>query len=69
MKLERLPNNLHTHNNKACGRNWSSDGEEFLIEKASSFQESAAEERQHNKVIKKSLSDAAGFISGLSHAD
>lgn len=32
VKLERLPNNSHAHNNKACGRNWSSDVE-VLIEK------------------------------------
>jgi len=44
-------------------------GGEVLIEKAFSFQEFAAEERQHNKVIKKGLCDMAGFISGLSHTD
>lgn len=43
----------HTRNNKTWGREWSPDGVEVLIEKASSFQEFAAEEKQHNKVIKK----------------
>lgn len=45
-------------------------GLEVLIEKASSLQEFAAEERRHNKVIKKNgLCDTLRFISGLSHAD
>ena len=63
VKLERLPN-THADNNKACGRDWRPDGEEFLIEKASSFQEFAAEEMQHNKVIKKGLCDVTGLSQG-----
>ena len=74
VKLERLPNNSHTHAHthtitKRVAESGAQMGGEVLIEKASSFQEFAAEERQHNKVIKKWLCDMQGFISELSHTD
>lgn len=45
---------MHTHTiTKRVAGSGAQTGGEVLIEKASSFQEFAAEERQHNKVIKK----------------
>lgn len=56
---------MHTHTiTKCAAASGAQMGGEVLIEKAFSFQEFAAEERQHNKVIKRGLCDMPGFISG-----
>lgn len=58
---------MHTHTlTKHVAECEAQMGREVVIEKASSFQEFAAE---HNKVIKKELCDMPGFISGLSQTD